>query len=423
MLVDTITNIKDAYGVARNWQGDPCGPVKYMWEVLNCSIDGYSIPRITSLDLSSSGLTGEISSSISKLTMLQYLNVGKNKLSGLVPSELHERHKSGSLSLSVDDNPDLCMTESCGKKNFFVPLIIIALIVMLLIFLGYWIFRTQKATCLNSKKRRSMKSKNQTFSYAEILNITNNFKTITGEGGFGKVYIGFLQDHTQVAVKMLSKSSKQENYTNVLKWNERLKIAVDAAHGLEYLHNGCNPPIMHRDSKPTNILLDQNMHAKIADFGLSRAFGNDIDSHISTQPAGTLDIREQETQIKKNDIYSFGIILFVLITGRQAIVKAAGENIHILQRVIPIIEGGDIQKHFDPKLEGKFRFSSARKTVEIAMSCISPNAAERPDMIQILGELRECLSLEMVQRNNGNTKPRDELVYVATVSETIPLAR
>ncbi|RHN39189.1 putative transferase [Medicago truncatula] len=94
MLVDTITNIKDAYGVARNWQGDPCGPVKYMWEVLNCSIDGYSIPRITSF-----GLTGEISSSISKLTMLQYLNVGKNKLSGLVPSELHERHKSGSLSL------------------------------------------------------------------------------------------------------------------------------------------------------------------------------------------------------------------------------------------------------------------------------------------------------------------------------------
>ncbi|RHN39188.1 putative protein kinase RLK-Pelle-LRR-I-1 family [Medicago truncatula] len=104
---------------------------------------------------------------------------------------------------SVDDNPDLCMTESCGKKNFFVPLIIIALIVMLLIFLGYWIFRTQKATCLNSKKRRSMKSKNQTFSYAEILNITNNFKTITGEGGFGKVYIGFLQDHTQVAAELL----------------------------------------------------------------------------------------------------------------------------------------------------------------------------------------------------------------------------
>jgi len=57
---------------------------------------------------------------------------------------------------------------------------------------------------------------------------------------------------------------------------------------LEYLHNGCKPAIMHRDLKPTNILLDENMQAKIADFGLSRVFGNDIDSHISTQPAGTL---------------------------------------------------------------------------------------------------------------------------------------
>jgi len=82
---------------------------------------------------------------------------------------------------------------------------------------------------------------------------------------------------------------------------------------------------------------------------------------------------------KTNDIYSFGIILFVLIIGRQAIVRAAGENIHILQWVIPIIEGGDIQKLFDPKLEGKFSINSARKVVEIAMSCISPNAAHEPN--------------------------------------------
>ncbi|MCH94375.1 receptor-like protein kinase, partial [Trifolium medium] len=107
-----------------NWQGDPCGPLKYIWEGLNCSIDGYDPPRITSLNLSSSGLIGQIESSISKLTMLQYLdlsnnslngplpdfliqlhslkvlNVGKNKLTGLVPSGLLERSKTKSLSLS-----------------------------------------------------------------------------------------------------------------------------------------------------------------------------------------------------------------------------------------------------------------------------------------------------------------------------------
>ncbi|KEH18250.1 probable LRR receptor-like serine/threonine-protein kinase At1g05700 isoform X1 [Medicago truncatula] len=513
--VNAITNIKDAYVVARNWQGDPCGPVNYMWEGLNCSIDGYSIPRITSLDLSSSGLKGHISYSISKLTILQYLDlsnnslngplpdfltqmrslkvldVRKNKLSGLVPTELLERCETGSLSLRVDDNPDLCMTKSCrmkklsflftkrdkaqsGKKNLIIP---IALIIILLFSLGFCIFNGQKATWSNSRKEGSMKSKHQMFSYSEILNITDNFKTVIGEGGFGKVYVGILQDHTQVAVKILSTSSNQgykefqseaqllmvvhhRNLVsligycdedeikaliyeymangnvqqhllidaNILKWNERLKIAVDAAHGLEYLHNGCKPAIMHRDLKPTNILLDENKHAKIADFGLSRAFGNDIDSHISTRPAGTLGYVDPAYQRtgntnKKNDIYSFGIILFVLISGRHAIVRAAGENIHILDWVIPLVERGDIQNVVDSRLQGEFSINSAWKAVEIAMSCISPNATERPDMSQILADLRECLSLEMIQTNDGNTRVRDEFVSVATVSETIVLAR
>ncbi|RHN39788.1 putative transferase, protein kinase RLK-Pelle-LRR-I-1 family [Medicago truncatula] len=216
--------------------------------------------------------------------------------------------------------------------------------------------------------------------------------------------------------------------TNILKWNERLKIAVDAAHGLEYLHDGCKPPIMHRDLKPANILLDENMHAKIADFGLSRAFGNDIDSHISTRPAGTpgyIDPKYQRTgnTNKKNDIYSFGIILFELITGRKAVARASDEYIHILQWVIPIVEGGDIQNVVDPKLEGEFNINSAWKAVEIAMSCTSSNEVERPDMSQILGELKECLSFETVQINNVSTRARDELVSIATISETTILAR
>ncbi|MCH88606.1 receptor-like protein kinase, partial [Trifolium medium] len=70
--VDSIINIKNVYGVTRNWQGDPCAPVNYVWEGLKCSVDGNNISRITSLDLSSSGLIGQIASSISKLTMLQY---------------------------------------------------------------------------------------------------------------------------------------------------------------------------------------------------------------------------------------------------------------------------------------------------------------------------------------------------------------
>ncbi|WJX86291.1 hypothetical protein P8452_68620 [Trifolium repens] len=478
--VDTVTNIKNAYGVARNWQGDPCVPAKYTWEGLNCSFNGLNSPRIISLNLSSSGLTGQIHYSISQLTMLQYLdlsnnslngplpvflnklkslkvlNVGKNKLTGLVPIELLERSKTGSLSLSVDDNPGLRTTESSTNKNLSIPLIasFSALnVVILLISLGFWIFRRQRVLSTNCKEKGAMKLRHQAFSYIEILSITDNFKTIIGEGGFGKVYLGVLKDHTQVAVKILSPSSMQgykefqseaqlllivhhrnlvsligfcdegetkaliyeymangnlQHYlvenTNILKWNERLNIAVDAARGLDYLHNGCKPPIMHRDLKPSNILLDENMDAKISDFGLSRAFGSDIDTHISTRPAGTLGYADPEYQRtgntnKKNDVYSFGIVLFVLITGRQAIVRTSGENIHILEWVMAIIKGGNIQNVVDSKLEGEFNIDSARKVVEIAMSCISPIVAERPDISQIFAELKESLSLEMVQRD------------------------
>jgi len=113
-----------------------------------------------------------------------------------------------------------------------------------------------------------------------------------------------------------------------------------------------------------------------------------------------------------------------LITDRKALVRASEETIHILQWAIPIIETGNIQNIVDMRLQGKFSIDSAWKVVEIAMSCISQTATERPDISQIFAELKECLSLEMVQTNNGSTTARDhELVSVATVSETTILAR
>ncbi|XP_056175271.1 probable LRR receptor-like serine/threonine-protein kinase At4g29180 [Syzygium oleosum] len=162
-------------------------------------------------------------------------------------------------------------------------------------------------------------SKNRQFTSTEVTRITENFETVIGEGGFGKVYFGKLDDGTEVASQLLmvvhhrnlvsligfceefenmaliyeymSNGNVQQHLSaknpNVLSWSQRLQIAIDAAQGLEYLHNGCKPPIVHRDLKTPNILLNENMQAKIADFGLSKAFVTEHDSHISTCPSGT----------------------------------------------------------------------------------------------------------------------------------------
>jgi hypothetical protein len=112
-----------------------------------------------------------------------------------------------------------------------------------------------------------------------------------------------------------------------------------------------------------------------------------------------------------------------LITGRKALVKVSDEYLHILDWVIPIIEGGDIENVVDSRLQGEFSINSAWKAVETAMSCSSRNVLERPDMSLILAELKECLSLDMVQRNHGSPRAVDELVSLATVSETTISAR
>ncbi|XP_060958834.1 putative leucine-rich repeat receptor-like protein kinase At2g19210 [Cannabis sativa] len=164
--VGAMLNIKSMYGVQKNWQGDPCSPKSYTWEGLNCSFNGQDPVRIISLDLSSSGLEGEIASYISNLTMIQSIDLSNNSLSGSVPeflsrlpflkvldmrgnnltgsvpSELIEKSKSGSLLLSVSDNPDLCSSLSCRKKNkkYIVPIIasVATLFVLLLAFFIIW---------------------------------------------------------------------------------------------------------------------------------------------------------------------------------------------------------------------------------------------------------------------------------------------
>ncbi|XP_004307629.1 PREDICTED: probable LRR receptor-like serine/threonine-protein kinase At1g51880-like [Fragaria vesca subsp. vesca] len=292
------------------------------------------------------------------------------------------------------------------------------------------------------------------FMYSELVKITNNFASPIGAGGFGKVYHGILENDMQVAVKLLISASGSSEFQNevkllmrahhrnvvsftgycydgktmalvfeyvangnlqqhltasdvdtgnILTWKERLQIAVDAAQGLDYLHNGCKPPIIHRDIKTSNILLTEKMQAKICDFGVSKLLSTETATHTMTDHVrGTRGYFDPEYYTtgklnKKSDIYSFGIVLLELITGRTAIIEdVEPEPVHICQWVRPMFQRRDIESILDSRIQaGTYNVSSAWKAVEIAMECVSSTAFERPDINVVYKELKECFEIEV----------------------------
>ncbi|KAJ6986906.1 serine/threonine-protein kinase [Populus alba x Populus x berolinensis] len=215
------------------------------------------------------------------------------------------------------------------------------------------------------------------FSFNELKVATNAFRSSNkiGEGGFGSVYKGILQDGRMVAIKMLSAGSKQGDrgfiseiasvsnisHENLVKlhggcidgpyrilvydymengnlaqtllgseekranfrWETRREISLGIAQGLAYIHEEIKPRIVHRDIKASNILLDHNLCPKVSDFGLSKLFPEDC-THVSTRVAGTLGYLAPEYAIsgrltRKTDVYSFGVLLLEIISGRKAV--------------------------------------------------------------------------------------------------------
>ncbi|CAA0287612.1 unnamed protein product [Arabidopsis thaliana] len=493
--VIAIKNIQSTYGLSRiTWQGDPCVPKKFLWDGLNCNnSDDSTPPIITSLNLSSSGLTGIIALTIQNLANLQELdlsnnnlsggvpefladmksllviNLSGNNLSGVVPQKLIEKKM---LKLNIEGNPKLnCTVESCvnkdeeggrQKKSMTIPIVasigsVVAFTVALMIFC---VVRKNNpsndeapTSCMLPADSRSSEptivTKNKKFTYAEVLTMTNNFQKILGKGGFGIVYYGSVNGTEQVAVKMLSHSSAQgykqfkaevelllrvhhknlvglvgyceegdklaliyEYMANgdldehmsgkrggsILNWGTRLKIALEAAQGLEYLHNGCKPLMVHRDVKTTNILLNEHFDTKLADFGLSRSFPIEGETHVSTVVAGTIGYLDPEYYrtnwlTEKSDVYSFGVVLLVIITN-QPVIDQNREKRHIAEWVGGMLTKGDIKSITDPNLLGDYNSGSVWKAVELAMSCMNPSSMTRPTMSQVVFELKECLASE-----------------------------
>ncbi|CAN6456897.1 unnamed protein product [Victoria cruziana] len=455
--VDAINRIKDFYSIKRNWNGDPCLRQNYAWDGLTCSYENSSAARIIYLDLSNSGLQGPISDSISQLTALQRLNLSYNRLSGPVPSTLQRQANSGVLKLSTEGNPQICRQQPCeegpksGKqKRIIIAAAAAAALVALISFSGFIMIKRKRKPSddVSIQPSKRVQGKGIIFSYAEISQMTDDFHKVIGKGGAGSVYYGRLKDGNEVAVKTLTRSLPQgiKQYTAEIEllmkvhhkylasfvgfcdedeklilvyeymgrgnlremlsdetytpdWKQRLQMALNVATALEYLHSGCRPPIVHRDVKTANILLDNNLEAKLADFGLSKTGVKDDITHMSTAIAGTpgyIDPEYYNTSklTEKSDVYSFGVVLLELITGRHAIFTLGANRVHILQWVTPNIVRGKIDSIVDPRLQGSYDINSIWKVADTALSCSADKAIARPTMTEVVNELMEALSIE-----------------------------
>ncbi|KAG2327491.1 hypothetical protein Bca52824_010219 [Brassica carinata] len=444
-----------------------------------------NLTELQKLDLSNNSLTGGVPEYLANMKSLSIINLSWNDLMDPLPKTFHDREKNG-LKLTINGNPKLCTDASCKKNNqkYVLPvitstasvLIIVAVLILILV------FKKKRSTQVQHElpSRMSINRQTKRFTYSEVVALTDNFERILGEGGFGVVYHGSLNGTQPIAVKLLSQSSVQgykefkaevelllrvhhvnlvslvgycdeeghlallyeyapngdlkqhlsgERGGSPLKWSSRLKIVIETAQGLEYLHMGCKPPIVHRDVKTTNILLDGHFLAKLADFGLSRSFPIGGETHVSTAVAGTpgyLDPEYYRTNRlnEKSDVYSFGIVLLETITS-QPVIQQTRERSHIAAWVGYMLTKGDIENVVDPRLNREYEPTSVWKALEIALSCVNPSSEKRPNMSQVTNELKECLTLENSRqggRPDMGSKSSVELSMSFT-TEVTPSAR
>ncbi|KAJ4868875.1 Protein kinase superfamily protein [Raphanus sativus] len=324
----------------------------------------------------------------------------------------------------------------------------------------------------NNAASQSNNIEAQSFSFRELATATNNFRleNLIGEGGFGRVYKGKLDKTGQVvAVKQLDRNGLQgqkeflvevlmlsllhhSNLVNLigycadgdqrllvyeymplgsvedhlldlepdqkpLDWNSRMKIALGAAKGLEYLHDKANPPVIYRDLKSSNLLLDQDFDTKLSDFGLAKLGPTGDTLHVSSRVMGTYGYCAPEYQrtgqlTVKSDVYSFGVVLLELITGRRVIdtTRPSHEN-NLVTWAQPIFRDPTrFPELADPLLQGQFPEKSLNQAVAVAAMCLNEEPLVRPlisDVVTALSFLGESSDFSNADSSHLQQNPSE----------------
>ncbi|KAK4483989.1 hypothetical protein RD792_011202 [Penstemon davidsonii] len=330
----------------------------------------------------------------------------------------------------------------------------------------------KKRSSMRAKGKESGSKKGNvasSFTFKELAIVTQNFResNLIGEGGFGSVYKGRLESGLVVAVKQLNLDGFQGNQEFIvevlmlsllhhpnlvnligycadgaqrllvyefmpmgslenhlfdlepgqkpLNWSTRLKIAAGAARGIEYLHCKANPPVIYRDLKSSNLLLDSDFTVKLSDFGLAKLGPVGDKTHVSTRVMGTYGYCAPEYAMSgkltlKSDIYSFGVVLLEIITGRKAIDfsrKPGEQNLVVWSR--PYLK--DQRKYVelvDPLLEGRFSAKSLQHAIAITSMCLQEKANFRPPISDIVMAL-DYLASHSIDSRKGRPHSRISL--------------
>ncbi|XP_015583753.3 probable LRR receptor-like serine/threonine-protein kinase At4g30520 isoform X2 [Ricinus communis] len=425
------------------------------------------IPQLAFLDLSYNNLSGPVP----KFPARTFNVVGNPLICGSGANEgCFGSASNGPLSFSLNASSGKHKTKklaiALGVSLSFVFLLLLALALL-------WLRKKQRSQMIaniNDKQDEKLLGLGnlRNFTFRQLQLATDNFssKNILGAGGFGNVYKGKLGDGTMVAVKRLKDVTGNSGnsqfrtelemislavHRNLLRligycatpnerllvypymsngsvasrlrgkppldWNTRKRIAIGAARGLLYLHEQCDPKIIHRDVKAANVLLDDFCEAVVGDFGLAKQL-DPAASHVTTAVRGTVGHIAPEylstgQSSEKTDVFGFGILLIELITGMRALEfgKTVNQKGAMLEWVKKIQQEKKVEELVDKELDGMYDRIEVGEMLQVALLCTQYLPAHRPKMSEVVRMLEGDGLAEKWAKSHNHINPVMILSY------------